>query len=52
MSNVGKAAKLPAEENKFIPLAYDPSDNDVKFVGAMGYASFCHLLALNGMHLW
>lgn len=37
MSNVGKGAHLSAEENTFIPLAYEPSGSDVKFVGAMGY---------------
>jgi len=36
MTNVGKHAQDPAEENVFIPLVYEPTDNDVKFVGAMG----------------
>jgi hypothetical protein len=36
MTNVGEASRLPAEENVFIPLAYDPSDADVKVVGAIG----------------
>lgn len=36
MTAVGRASKLPAEMNGFIPLAYDPEDIDVKFVGSMG----------------
>lgn len=33
---VSKGSKMPAETNGFIPLAYDPEDIDVKFVGSMG----------------
>lgn len=36
MTAVGKFARLPAEENVFIPLDYEPTETDVKFVGAMG----------------
>lgn len=36
MTSVGKLAQLPADDNKFIPQSYNPSDNDVQFVGAMG----------------
>ncbi|CAB9496059.1 expressed unknown protein [Seminavis robusta] len=36
MTSVGKASRLPAEENVFIPFEYEPSDADVQFVGAIG----------------
>ena len=36
MTAVGQAAQLPAAENGFIPPAYDPTDADVKVVGALG----------------
>ena len=36
MVAVGMASGAPAEENGFIPLAYEPTNTDVRFVGAMG----------------
>ena len=36
MVAVGQAAGLQAMDNGFIPVAYNPTDNDVRFVGAMG----------------
>jgi len=36
MVAVGMAAGLDASENKFIPLDYNPTNSDVRFVGAMG----------------
>lgn len=35
MTATGREAKLSAEDNVFIPLAYSPNDTDVKFVGAV-----------------
>jgi len=36
MVAVSKASSAPAMENGFIPLEYEPTDTDVRFVGAMG----------------
>jgi len=36
MVAVSMAAGLDASENKFIPLDYNPTNSDVRFVGAMG----------------
>lgn len=36
MVAVSKASTAPAEENGFIPLEYEPTNTDVRFVGAMG----------------
>ena len=36
MTAVSKGAMMSAEMNGFIPVAYNPEDVDVKFVGAMG----------------
>lgn len=36
MTAVSKGAMMPAETNGFIPLAYNPEDVDVQFVGTMG----------------
>jgi hypothetical protein len=36
MTNVGKLAQMPVDANTFIPQAYNPTETDVRFVGAMG----------------
>lgn len=36
MTMIGKLSRLPAEENMFIPQAYNPTDGNVKLVGAIG----------------
>ena len=35
MVNVGQMAGLGVEDNQFIPLVYEPTANEVRFVGAM-----------------
>lgn len=44
MVAIGKIAGQSYDNQGFIPHAYEPTDTDVKFVGAMGYVSFGILL--------